>query len=199
MAEPTTNTGVDTSDAAITTQRRLRVGALTVVVLAVLGWWAWPTITGADDTAPVVVVITPAFDGVNDRFEGELRTRGRAAQVVVAREGWCQVVEAGRDLDASLRVVVADPEPGCDPWESSGESGSWWWIAPSGVGDEVVVPSNVSVLDLGWTLGDAGTLRRGCEWWDDCEPDGQITLRSEPGVLTPAGLERVARVVAVLR
>lgn len=205
MAEPIiTNTEPVAPDALPTGRRRRPAGALPfamlgVAVAAVLGWWAWPTLTGADETAPVVVVMTSAFDGVADRFEGELRTRGRSAQVVVAREGWCQVVQTGLPFNASLRVVVADPEPGCNPWETAGSSGSWWWIAPSGVGDDVVIPPNVSVVDLVWTLGDAGTLRRGCEWWDVCEPDGQIAVRSEPGVLTPAGLERVARVVAVLR
>jgi len=205
MAEPTiTNTDPVASDALASGARRRQVAVLPfavlgVAVVAVLGWWGWPTLTGADDTAPVVVVVAPAFDGAPDRFEGELRTRGRSAQVVVARDGWCQVVQAAQPVNASLRVVVADPEPGCNPWESARNSGSWWWIAPSGVGDDVVVPSNVSVVDVAWTLGDAGTLRRGCEWWDVCESDGQIAVRSEPGVLTPAGLERVARVVAVLR
>jgi len=199
MGEPITkNSDVDTSPAA-TTSRRRRVVAIAASMVAVLGWWAWPTISGADTTAPVVVMTTPAFTDGQRMIESALRTRGRSVQVVVAPEGWCQVVSAGRDLEASLRVVVADPEPGCDPWESTGDGGSWWWVAPSGVGADTVVPSHVSVVDLTWTLGDAGTLRRGCEWWDDCEADGQVTLRSEPGVLTAAGLERVARVVAVLR
>lgn len=199
MGEPlTTNLDVDRSSAA-TASRRRRVVAVAATLVAVLGWWAWPTISGADTTAPVVVVITPAFTDGQHMIESALRTRGRSAQVVVAPEGWCQVVSMGRDLEASLRVVIADPEPGCDPWESASGGGSWWWIAPSGVGADTSAPPQVSMVDLSWTLGDAGTLRRGCEWWDDCEADGQITLRSEPGVLTAAGLERVARVVAVLR
>lgn len=159
-------------------------------------WWAWPTLTGADETPPTVVILTPAMAESADRFTGALRERGHRAQVVVADGGWCATVEAGSTVEGSRHVVIADPEPGCDPW-ISGLDGHWAWISPSGVA--AGAPASVALIDVSWTLGDGGTLRTSCEWWDVCEADGQVTLRSEPGVLTAAGIDRVARVVAAWR
>lgn len=131
-------------------------------------------------------------------FDRSLRERGRRAQVVVADTGWCGAVTAAQQLPALWRVVVADPEPGCDPWSDVTQGERWFWIAPSGVDAAIQVPSDVTVVDMSWSLGDGGTLRRACEWWDACEADGQVAVRSEPGVMTPAGLARLARTTAVL-
>ncbi len=54
------------------------------------------------------------------------------------------------------------------------------------------------------TVADPSTLLGGsaapasmpCQWWDDCRPDGTVEVRTSPGgALTPAGSQRVARVV----
>jgi len=168
-------------------------------LVAALLWWAWPTLSGADAKPPVVVVLQPSDAAFARTVEITIREQGRRARVVVAEAGWCEATAVGTALQASRRVVVADPEPGCDPWSSVGSDDHWVWIAPSGLRDQPSLPPGVTVVDMTWSLGDGGTLRRPCEWWDECDGDGQVAVRSEPGVLTVAGATRIARTVAVLR
>lgn len=167
------------------------------VVVAGLLWWGWPTLTGAAGKQPTVVIVTPELSDQRALFTRSLRERGQRAEVVVAAGGFCATVEVGGRFDASRWVVVADAEPGCDPWAGLVGAERWWWVAPSGA--MVTPPTGVNVIDVTWSVGVGGTLRRVCEWWDVCEADGQVTIRGEPGVLTAAGVERIARVVAALR
>jgi hypothetical protein len=173
----------------------------TVVVVAVaiagLAWWGWPTLSGRGDTAPVVVIVTSELGDHGDRFTRALRERGLSARVVVVDGGFCDTVSDGGGGEASRFIVVADPEPGCDPWSGPIDTGRWWWVAPSGT--TTTPPGRVTLLDVTWSVGAGGTLRRVCEWWDTCEGDGQVAVRSEPGVLTAAGVERLARIVAATR
>ena len=179
-----------------------RLGATVVAscaALAALLWWGWPTVSGADDDPPVVVVLDQSLAEAAPLFDKAIRERGRRAQVVLVQGAWCAGPAAVAARDATLRIVIADAEPGCDPWGPLTPGANWRWIAPSGLPSPVPSPPWVTGVDLTWSLGDGGTLRRACEWWDACEPDGQVAVRSEPGVLTVAGATRVARTVAVLR
>lgn len=175
------------------------VGVWVVVSLAGLLWWGWPTLSGADDDPPVIVVLENSLADAAPVFDKAIRERGRRARVVVLEGAWCAGPPALTSQEATLRVVVADPEPGCDPWSQIPEASNWRWIAPSGLPPDRPAPDWVAGVDLTWSLGDGGVLRRACEWWDVCEADGQIAVRSEPGVLTFAGAVRVARTIAVLR
>lgn len=192
------STAVTDTGRPVASRRRTAIWIPLCVVGALL-WWAWPTLSGADAESPVVVVVRPSEAAFARIVEITIREQGRRARVVVAEAGWCDMIAAGANVQGSRRVVVADPEPGCDPWSTAGSDGDWVWIAPSGLRDEPNLPPGVTVVDMTWSLGDGGTLRRPCEWWDECDGDGQVAVRSEPGVLTQAGAARIARTVAVLR
>ena len=63
------------------------------------------------------------------------------------------------------------------------------------------VAARVELADASVLLGErsfdvAPPERMACQWWDDCDPDGQVAVRDDTGALTYAGGERLARTLA---
>lgn len=192
---------------------RIRLLAAGAAALLVVGWWAYPTLARDRDRLDVLLVGDGQVSEAAEPLQRRVRELGMSVQLVEADPCTAAgqiVAEVDRSDPSILVVSTADPAA-CGPALWSGLRGA--------VGDGVRLiallqpgrsapdaaamlrSEGVEVADatrlLGAGVGDGPPPTRiGCEWWDDCEPDGQVTIRDESGALTPAGGERLARVLA---
>lgn len=195
--------------------RRPVLWVAALVVGLVGAWWLWPTLSGHDSVHDVLIMGDGDLAAAKVPVERRLRERGLAVVEDLSPESWCdaaarlpelldrwqpetvvvsfrangtctdgvgevrRLVDGGRDL-----VVMV--QPGAGRTEDAVRTS----IAAAAV-------DGVSVADATALLGgEAMPQDVGCMWWDDCRPDGAITLRDGTGELTEAGGERVARVLA---
>jgi hypothetical protein len=190
-------------------RRSVRVAATVVVGLAFVLWWWWPSLARDPDRTDVVVVGVEQVTEADEPIQRRIREQGMSVEMIPVEP--CADVSALADtLDAlDPSVVVLSPS------EATSCAGQWPGLLDavrSSTDDATVIvlgqtgslvpatlaaidPLGVVVADPTRLLGDATVVRAGCQWWDDCEPDGQVALRDEDGMLTPAGAQRVARVL----
>lgn len=182
------------------------VGTVAVIGLA---WWWWPTITGQADGTDVVVV-GDGFLGVSEReVTYRIHEDGFSVAWAPPVTTWCDVPgavsTAVAEHDPSYVVVSAIEEGSCGT--PAGQLRQDVVDAAEGTRLVVVVQPGDSVTEPGLDgtgaviveperlLGLPGTLEQPCQWWDDCQPNGQITVRDASGTLTPEGTTRVARMI----
>jgi hypothetical protein len=194
--------------AAATPSRRygppLSIG---VVIAIVLVWWWWPSVGRSADRLDVVVVGDTQVIDAREQIERRIREEGFSVESVITEPGgFCEGLDelAGLVDDESPTIVVLSPTEigtGCtlaDGVEVAGDATVVALVQP-GIQDPGVRAEaealELTVADPTRLLGDAAAVRLACQWWDDCEPDGQVAVRDDAGALTPAGGERVARVL----
>lgn len=194
--------------AAATAPRRLGPPvAIGVVIAVVLVWWWWPSVGRSASRLDVVVVgDTQVVEG-RQQIERRIREEGYSVEVVATDPGgFCEGLDELRRRveDESPTIVVLSPtatDDGCtlaDGVEAAGAATVVALVQPGLQDPQVRAEAEalgLTVADPTRLLGDATAVRLACQWWDDCEPDGQIAVRDDAGALTPAGGERVARVL----
>jgi hypothetical protein len=194
--------------AAATSPRRLGPPiAIGVAVAVVLLWWWWPSVGRSADRLDVVVVGDTHVVDAQEQIERRIREEGFSVAVVATDPGsFCEGLdELGRRVeDDDPTIVVLSPTTtgtGCtlaDGVEAAGDATVVALVQPGAQDPQVRAEAEalgLTVADPTRLLGDVAAVRLSCQWWDDCEPDGQIAVRDDAGALTPAGGERVARVL----
>lgn len=190
-------------------RRPVRVAAAVVVGLAFVLWWWWPSLARDPDRTDVAVVGVGQVVDADEPIQRRIREQGMSVEMIPTEP--CSDISAVADrldsLDPSVVVLSPTTATSC--------AGQWSDLlaAVRSVTDDATVivlgqtgsldattladiePLDVVVADPTRLLGDASVVRMGCQWWDDCEPDGQVALRDENGALTPAGAQRIARVL----
>ncbi len=183
--------------------RPIATHAVAVTVLAltvglVVGWWVWPSLSGADDQVDVMVI-----------DDGFLRTSRRSVELRVREEGqrieWldlasttCAPDEFGEAvaLVDPERVVISLGDPTCEATAVANlvHSTPIVLVRP---GEPVDRPDATDVIDPTHLVGHPeSSLRLGCLWWEICPPERSVEVRDAQGNLTIEGGERVARLIA---
>lgn len=206
--------------AELRNRRALLVAIVACAALAL--WWWWPYLVRDPERVDVVVLGDGQVAEARDPLERRIRETGRSVRTLAAPVTWCdavaQVVAETPAWSPSVVVVsVRAADPACSGFASAGDDG-WRRLVEAARPARVVlvvqpgpVPAGqprevVEALRLGggWIvadptelLGEEGEARLPCQWWDDCEGDGTVQVR-DGGRLTPAGGERLARVVAAV-
>lgn len=183
-------------------------------VIAVLWWW-WPTLARDPERTDVLVVGDGQLAQARDPIERRLRERGLSVAWRDAGGTWCEAVEVATAARAELEpdvvvLSVRDDASACAELvelhkAALGELVLVIQPGPPGEGQPVEVQQRLRAITAGAVLADPtnllgteGARRLPCQWWDDCEPDGTVSVRDDSGSLTPAGGERVARVIAAV-
>jgi hypothetical protein len=193
------------------------VGVLLAVAAAA---WLWPGLVRDSGRTDVLLVGSGVVSDQHDAIERQLREKGRRVEVIPAgalcdgAQGVARAVtqsspaivvlsplgnECQGDAVASLQDAIAAShgarvvllvQPGPPPVGQSAD------VRTAIAGDES--RRNVLVADPSTLLAEArgSPARLPCQWWDDCEADGFVTVRDAAGALTPAGGQRIARVLA---
>lgn len=189
------------------TQRWSRRSVVIGVVIALLFglWWWWPSLTRDFDRVDVVVVGTGEVRQADEPIQRRIREEGMSVEMVdVDPCSDADAVIAAVEEYAPTVVVVSPSRTACDDWGALVEAvrdatGNTTVIALAQSGSPELVDgaraAGAVVADPSRLLGGADSARVGCLWWDDCEPDGQVTVRDADGRLTDAGEQRVARVL----
>lgn len=185
---------------------RSRAGLLAAIaaVALVLGWWAWPSLSGADDELDVVVV-RDDFLGADER-EVTLRIReeGTSVEWTGSGAGWCADPV---DLDALAgragRIVLAlDGDEAClDALATSVSDrtlGDLLAVVRPGapLSGDALAAAGLDVVDPTALLGGpASGTSLPCEWWESpCPPTGAVVLWDDTG-LTAVGAGRLGRAI----
>lgn len=189
--------------------RLIAVGAV-AVVLGV--WWVYPSAAREPSRVDVMIVGDGLVAEAAEPLVRRVRELGMSVDLQVG-DACVTADELAARVDAlAPSIVVLSPSgpDGCGPayWPSAGAAaGPARLIAMVQPGVTTaaaradLAAAGVEVADATRLLGEwdhdvAPPERRPCEWWDDCEPDGQVAVRDGAGVLTPAGGERLARTLA---
>jgi hypothetical protein len=190
-------------------RRPVRVGAAAAAGVAFVLWWWWPSLARDPDRIDVAVVGVGQVTEADEPIQRRIREQGMSV-AMVPREPCADisaVAAALDDLDPSVVVLSPSTPDSCaGQWndlvaasQASVGDATFIVLGQTGVLDPRTLtelePIDVVIADPTRLLGDASVVRAGCQWWDDCEPDGQVTLRDDTGALTPAGAQRVARVL----
>jgi hypothetical protein len=175
--------------------------------------------------ADVVVIADGQVAQAADEVARRVRESGRSIIDVGGASSWCDVDRRLRSIVEEHRpgvVVVSIRAEGqdCDEFAKP-ETDGWVRLVeeaaparlvvvvqpgPPGIGQSGVVRASLRRLeattsailaDPSRLLGEDGAERLPCQWWDDCEPDGLVTVRTPDG-LTIAGGERIARTIAAV-
>jgi hypothetical protein len=169
-------------------RRGVAVAVLVVILGIGAGAVAWPSLQGR---MPVLVVAVAArVEGQAEAMGPGVRELGWELELVSVPGGWCGLGDVDPE---TVDVVVMDPDPLCR--DVAAANVELVLVAPSAT--MIEAPSSWTVIDVSWILGDGGILRMPCEVRENCEIDGQVTVRSEPGFLSELGWARVGRVLAV--
>lgn len=176
-----------------------------VILVVFVVWWWWPTIARDPDRLDVLVLGVGEVTQSSEPIERRIREEGMRVETVAAEPCDDRSTIAELVADRSPAVVVVSPAVPCDAWADlidaarGGDDPRVIVLAQSGVvtdGDRALLEdSGAIVADPARLLGSTDTERVPCLWWDDCEPDGQVTVRRADGTLTDAGAQRVARVL----
>ena len=184
-------------------RRSVVIGVVAALVFGL--WWWWPSLTRDFDRVDVVVIGTDEVRQAHEPIRRRIREEGMSVELVdvdpcVDR---AQVI-AAVDEHRPTVVVLSPSRQACDDWEDlvgavrdATDDVTVIALAQTGAPDLVAgaAEAGAVVTDPSRLLGGADATRVGCLWWDDCEPDGQVTVRDADGRLTDAGGQRVARVL----
>lgn len=183
--------------------------AVGVAALVVVAWWWWPTFTGQAGGTDVVIV-GDDFLAISER---EVTYRVHEDGFSVA---WAPSITSWCDAPAAVSAAVAEHEPTRIVVSALeiGDCGTPGTdlrrqVAAAAEGTRLVVVvqpgDDASAQDFAETdaivvrpqrlLGLPDAVEQSCQWWDTCQPNGQITVRDASGVLTPEGTTRVARMI----
>jgi hypothetical protein len=194
-------------------RRRRRWLGGAIVAAVVLGWWWWPSIVDEGPTNDVLIVADGDLIESATPVGRRIRERGFSVVEEHSLTSWCEAAAALPDLIESINpstVIISFRTAGDCPnsVEQSiaaiGERRAVLVIQPGAGRQEQALGAaigsardqNVLVADPSAFLGDVEMPSDvGCLWWDDCSPDGSVEIRDASGALTPAGGERVARVI----
>lgn len=183
--------------------RHRRSAIIAVVLLvAAVGWYAWPGISG--DHGDVVVITDADHAAVTPHLVAEVRDRGRDVTALGEVDDWCSLAVEVPTLplsdDVDVLVVAITERGDCagDPMAAvvdalDRRSVAAVIVVPPGQSAPAVDARTVPVLEL---LGPPSATTVECEWWDECAPGESVRVRSAAGQLTDAGADRIARMVA---
>jgi hypothetical protein len=189
--------------------RLIAVGAA-AVVLGV--WWVYPSAAREPSRLDVVIVGDGQVSEAGEPLVRRVRELGMSVELLAADA--CAAL-------TDVRTVVDERDPSIvvlSPSAADGCGGAYWAGAKQAAGDARLIAmvqpgrtsalaradvaaSSVQVSDATGLLGERSfdvpaPERMACQWWDDCEPDGQVAVRGGDGALTYAGGERLARTLA---
>ncbi len=211
-------TSPDAPNAAVFAPRGLQRLGPRAVVLALIIWW-WPSLTGAGDTVDVLLSGDAEIVADSNPVLRRLREAGLEVAVHPEWSDWCDAY-AGlapvlESTDPEVVVLSFRHEGTCD----RGAGPPFGYLAEQVAAEKIPLVvlqpgqgpptegfgpalaalddyDHVTIADASRLLGDGPTAERApCQWWDDCDPDGMVAVRDAGGALTPAGLERLARVL----
>jgi hypothetical protein len=189
--------------------RLIAVGAV-AVVLGV--WWAYPSAAREPTRLDVLIVGDGQVGEAAEPLVRRVRELGMTVELITtdACTASGEVGTVTEDRPPSIVVLSPSAPSGC--------GAPFWFDADAAVGDARLVAlvqpgrtdataradlavAGVEVADATVLLGArsfdmAPPERMPCQWWDDCEPDGQVAVRDGAGALTYAGGERLARTLA---
>lgn len=192
---------------ALASPRRRGAVAITLVVIAGLIWWWFPTITGQSAGTDVVVVGDSFLWSAEREITYRVHEDGFSLAWAPQTAGWCDAARAVRDIVAMDHpdvVVVSYAEEGsCDTdpvalrAEVATAVGAAKLIVVANPETEATspVPPGAEVVTPSGLLGPVGAIDQSCLWWDTCRPDGRVDVRETDGSLSPAGQTRVARMI----
>jgi len=191
---------------------RIRLFAAGAVVLLLVGWWAFPSLARDPDRLDVLIVGDGQVAEASEPLQRRIRELGMNVELLEidpCTSAQQIADEVDRSEPAITVVSTADPRA-CGPalWaEVRGAVSPTRLIAlvqpgrndPATPG--VIRAAGIEVADATPLLGEAtaeqpAPSRIGCQWWDDCEADGRVTIRDAGAALTDAGAERLARTLA---
>jgi hypothetical protein len=191
------------------TRRSVRITAGLLAGLAFVVWWWWPALVRDPDRTDVAVVGVGQVSEADEPIQRRIREQGMSVAMVTTEP--CDDVEEVAatldDLDPSVVVLSPSTSAACsgswsglvDAVRASTDDATIIVLGQTGTLDAGTLieidPLGVVVADPTRLLGDPTVVRAGCQWWDDCEADGQVAIRDDAGALTPAGAQRVARVL----
>jgi hypothetical protein len=182
-------------------RRMPMVVTIAVLAIAVVAWWAWPTLT-RDDRAGLLVISDGTLDTGRRPLELRAREEGRTVRWSELDPTWCDdpapLVASVRAEDPDDVVVSAGAPVACLATLHDALDGhdAIAVVQPGGPSGEELAAAGFDVVDPAPLVGLPGTdTRRSCEWWEPCDADGQIAVREPSGALTTAGDERVARLL----
>jgi hypothetical protein len=189
--------------------RLLAVGAI-AVVLGV--WWVYPSAAREPARLDVVIVGDGQVVEAAEPLARRVRELGMTVELITTDAcGALPTVGSFIDeRDPSIVVLSPSTPEGC--------GAAFWFDAETAAGDARLVAlvqpgrteatARADVAAAGVAVADATVLlgersfdvpppeRLPCQWWDDCEPDGQVAVRDGARALTNAGAERLARTLA---
>jgi hypothetical protein len=189
--------------------RLIAVGAV-AVVLGV--WWAYPSAAREPTRLDVLIVGDGQVGEAAEPLVRRVRELGMTVELITtdACTASGEVGTVTEDRPPSIVVLSPSAPSGC--------GAPFWFGADAAVGDARLVAlvqpgrtdataradlaaAGVEVADATVLLGErsldvAPPERMACQWWDDCDPDGQVAVRDGAGALTYAGGERLARTLA---
>lgn len=179
-----------------------------VVVLLVIAagvWWWWPSLARDPGRLDVLVVGDGEVSESAQAIGRRIREEGMSVTIVPFDPCSDPARLETEVLDRSPAVVVVSSRRRCDDWITvidAGRRGDDRRVIALAQSGRLDATARAVLDDLGVTLADperllgpADAMRAGCLWWDDCDPDGTVAVRRGNGSLTPAGAERVARVL----
>jgi len=169
--------------------------------VAAATWYLWPVVSG--DHGDVAVYGGGTIESSIDLLSYQLHDRGRDVRWAAAGSTWCELAQLDLAVDDADVVVLAPEATGTcdgDPVANTiSRLGDDVQVVAVAFGSATTVTSaaekgSVTVVDPTELLGAQGTNAMPCEWWDNCV--GTIVVRGDSGELTPAGNERVARLIS---
>ncbi len=183
----------------MTARRAWWIVAAVVVVLVGL-WWAWPSLTAHDRTDVLVVddgLLAPGREVLDQRT----REDGRSVTWQPVDDAWCTdpagLVRAVDALEPAEVVLGLQGDAACATALVGALHGRDVVAVadPTSAAAGALTGAAVTVVDPTRLVGAEPDLRLPCQWWEQCDGDGRVGVRGADGTLTPAGLERVARMV----
>lgn len=190
---------------ALTSQRIAWLVAL-AGALCVAAWWVWPSWNGSDGKLDVIVISDPALAAGEVTIARNLRADGHTAEYGPVVADWCAAAPAVADAVAQRSpstVVLSFAALGaCGPdgvQQAVAAAGGRRVIVVLQAGDASDVAAAAGrVVDPARMVGaDPVPTRMPCQWWEICDQTGHIDVRGPDGQLTGAGLDRLARMLAV--
>lgn len=185
---------------------RTAIGAGAVGVVGLLAWW-WPGITGQDAQTDVVIVSSPSILRARDAIERRLREEGFTTAWESATDDTCSLMPV-EDLDFEVLVVPLPDTNECSPATVRGtilglvdvvDASKILAVLPWVTGAQeseilrLLTDNGIEFVDPQPLIGRIGETQA-CLWWDECPAEGRVSTIDDDG-LTPAGQQRVARVI----